>query len=115
MNEECENIGSLGMGAYGRVSLVKKNGKLFAMKQIEKKKLAKDKKEYQAFVERELLRKIDHPGIIKLFKCEQDNKYLKYFLEYCHGGDFTNFIRLHYKELTNEVKQFYIAEIATVL
>ena len=41
-----------------------KDGKLFAMKQIEKRKLAKDKKEYQAFVERELLRKIEHPGII---------------------------------------------------
>ena len=39
--DEYEMVGDLGRGAYGKVELVKKSGKLYAMKQIEKKKLAK--------------------------------------------------------------------------
>jgi serine/threonine protein kinase len=60
-------------------------------------------------VERELLRKINHPGIIKLAKCYQDPKHLNYVLEYCHGGDFTNFIRLNNKLITEEMRVFYVA------
>ena len=41
---------SIGRGAYGRVHLVKRDEVLYAMKEIEKKKLAKEKKEYQAYV-----------------------------------------------------------------
>lgn len=89
--------------------MAKKNGKLYAIKQIEKKKLAKESKEYQAFVEKELLRKLDHPGIIKLIKCYQDKKCLNYVLEYCHGGDFTNFIRFNNKYFTEEMRVFYVA------
>ncbi len=42
----------LGKGAYGDVFLVLKNSDqiLYAMKQIQKKKLEKEKKEYQALI-----------------------------------------------------------------
>jgi serine/threonine protein kinase len=100
---------AIGRGAYGRVHLVRKNGKLFAMKEIEKKKLAKEKKQYQAFVERELLMKINHPGIIKLNKCFQDAKYLCYILEYCDGGDLTKLIKTNQNRLTDELRIFYVA------
>lgn len=36
-------------------------------------------------------------------------------VEYCHGGDFTNFIRLNHKHLTNEMRVFYISEIVSIL
>ena len=108
-------MGNLGKGAYGKVVLAKKGGKLYAIKQIEKKKLAKECKEYQAFVEKELLRKINHPGIIKLVKCYQEPKHLNYVLDYCHGGDFTTFLRFNYKHFTNDMRRFYIAEIVNVL
>lgn len=73
-----EIIGNLGQGAYGKVTLVKRENRLYAMKAIEKRKLMKEGKDYQAFIERELLRKIDHPGIIKLAKCFQDSRNLYY-------------------------------------
>lgn len=44
-NSVCEknfnNLGKIGKGAYGNVYLVEKEEKLYAMKQIEKKKLSK--------------------------------------------------------------------------
>lgn len=42
--DEYEIIRELGKGAYGQVVLAKRNDKLFALKKIEKKKLAKEKK-----------------------------------------------------------------------
>ena len=54
----------LGKGAYGDVFLVTKktDGRSFAMKQIQKRKLAREEKEYQAMVEKELLTCMQHPG-----------------------------------------------------
>lgn len=40
-SDDYEKICTLGKGAYGLVSLARKNGKLYAIKAIEKKKLAK--------------------------------------------------------------------------
>lgn len=44
----------LGKGAYGDVYMVVKNSdnKVYAMKQIQKKKLEREEKEYQAMVEK---------------------------------------------------------------
>ena len=106
---------SIGRGAYGRVHLVKRDDVFYAMKEIEKKKLAKEKKEYQAYVERELLMKISHPGIIKLKQCLQDGKYLYYVVEYCHGGDLTKFIKTNEQKITEELRVFYISEIVSIL
>jgi serine/threonine protein kinase len=75
----------LGKGAYGDVFLVVKNSdeKVYAMKQIQKKKLERERKEYQALVEKELLSNFKHPGIIKLRYAFQDKKTLNFILEYC--------------------------------
>jgi len=50
----------LGKGAYGDVFLVVKNSdeKVYAMKQIQKKKLERERKEYQALVESQLYLRI---------------------------------------------------------
>ena len=53
----------MGKGAYGEVFEVVRKGTLsrFALKQIQKKLLAREKKEYQALVEKELLSNVEHP------------------------------------------------------
>jgi serine/threonine protein kinase len=58
----------LGRGAYGEVfeAVRKDNQKKCALKQIQKRLLGREHKEYQALVERELLSKIEHPGVIKI-------------------------------------------------
>lgn len=42
--EAYQIVGNLGRGAYGKVVLAKRDGKLFAMKQIEKRRLMKEGK-----------------------------------------------------------------------
>ena len=107
----------LGKGAYGDVFLVSKNsdGKVYAMKQIQKKKLSREEKEYQAMVEKELLSQLKHSGIVRLKYTFQDKANLYFVQEYCEGGEFINFIKLNINKLTEEVKIFYIAEIVNIL
>lgn len=75
----------LGKGAYGDVFLVVKNSdkKEYALKQIQKRKLEREQKEYQAMVEKELLSNMKHPGIVKLRYSFQDKQSLYFVLEYC--------------------------------
>jgi serine/threonine protein kinase len=89
--------------------------KVYAMKQIQKKKLEREEKEYQAMVEKELLSAMKHPGINKLKYTFQDKANLYFVQEYCEGGEFINFIKLNIAKLTEEVKIFYIAEIVSIL
>lgn len=107
----------LGKGAYGDVFLVVKNSdrKVYAMKQIQKKKLEREQKEYQAMVEKELLSNFKHPGIVKLRSSFQDKQNLYFVLEYCEGGEFISFIKSNIDKLNEDVKTFYIAQIVNLL
>lgn len=63
----------------------------------------------------ELLKCINHPGIVKLKNCFQEGKYLYYIIEYCHGGDLTKFIKANQEKITEKLRVFYIAEIVKIL
>ena len=107
----------LGKGAYGDVFLVIKHSdrKAYALKQIQKKKLEREQKEYQALVERELLTNFKHPGIVKLRYSFQDKTSLYFVQEYCQGGEFINFIKANINKLTEQVKVFYIGQIVNLI
>jgi serine/threonine protein kinase len=85
------------------------------MKEIIKRKLHKEKKEYQAMVERELLRVMKHPGVIKLKYAFQDKNKLYFVMEFCHLGEFVRFMKEYVDYLTDEVRRFYVAEIVNML
>lgn len=107
----------LGKGAYGDVFLVSKktDGRSFAMKQIQKRKLAREEKEYQAMVEKELLTCMQHPGIVHLRYTFQDKTSLYFIQEYCEGGEFINFIKLNVDRLNERIRAFYVAEMVNLL
>lgn len=115
--DDFEKISRLGHGAYGEVDLVRRKDvdKKFALKHIEKKLLSQEKKEYQAMVEREILCRLDHPGIIKLNASFTDPSRLYFVLEYCEGGQFKDFLKLHFGRLSFDVVAFYVGEIVNVL
>ena len=83
--------GELGEGGYGKVFLVrhKKMNQLRAMKMIS---INSKKDGEKTDDEIELLKKLDHPNIVKLFEYFSDED--KYYLitEYCKGGDFSDLI-----------------------
>ena len=79
----------LGTGAYGKVFLVEHNitGMKRALKQIKKRLSFEKSNEESVFNELNILKKIDHQNVVKVYEYYIDN--LNYYIitEYCQGGD----------------------------
>jgi calcium-dependent protein kinase len=78
----------IGSGAYGEVRkwYVRESGELRAVKIIKKKALAEDERK-KLKNEAEILRKMDHPNIIKLYEIFEDKKYYYIITEFLTGGE----------------------------
>lgn len=76
----------LGSGSYGKVFQVKhlKSGDLRACKQLTKKHI-QDLNKFT--LEINILSKMDHPNIIKLYEVFEDNRYVYLIMEQCLGGE----------------------------
>ena len=105
-------IKTLGKGAFGKVILVYNNDlkKYFAMKTLKKDFIKKNKQITHTKTEREILEKIDHPFIAKLYFAFQNKEKLYILTEYMPGGEL--FYHLHREEFfTEERTRFYICEL----
>ncbi|CAD8158460.1 unnamed protein product [Paramecium pentaurelia] len=110
------SIGSLGRGAYGEVILAQKktDNQQVAIKVIDKKFLTREQKQYQVYIEREMLLYLKHPGVVQLYSTFQKPEKLYFVMEYLEGGDFADFLKLH-KDLSFQTLQFYLAQIVVIL
>ena len=86
LKHSYEFIKSLGKGGYGKVFQVgnKNTGQLFACKKLSKlnvNNLIKFKREIN------ILQKMDHPNIIKLYDLFESKNSLYLIMEECHGGE----------------------------
>ena len=105
-------IKDLGKGNYGYVSQVmnKRTKFPYAIKAINKNRIKIEKMQINIQLEKEILLKIDHPFIVKLVKCLEDEKYIYFLMEYLKGKELFQVIRdigLLNKEQTN----FFIASM----
>ncbi|KAF7458403.1 calcium-dependent protein kinase CDPK5 [Cryptosporidium felis] len=93
------NLGNLGRGSYGSVvkAIDKQSGAQRAVKIILKPKLENINR-----LKREILimKRLDHPNIIKLFEVFEDTNYLYFVMEICTGGELFDRIikRGHFSE-----------------
>ncbi|EEA06411.1 protein kinase domain-containing protein [Cryptosporidium muris RN66] len=93
------NLGNLGRGSYGSVvkAIDKQSGACRAVKVIFKPKLENINR-----LKREILimKRLDHPNIIKLFEVFEDTNYLYFVMEICTGGELFDRIikRGHFSE-----------------
>jgi len=80
----------LGKGNFAKVhrAIKKRDGKPYAIKTIEKAKILEHPRNLQS-MEREIniLRKLNHPGIIKLYEVYENDLYVHIVLEYLKGGE----------------------------
>ncbi len=102
ISERYEVQSTIGKGAYGEVRVVveKESLAVRAMKVIKKEKCA-DVSPMTLLNEIEVLKRLDHPNIIKIFEFSQDESNYYIITEYCSGGElFDRIIRLkHFSEL----------------
>ncbi|OMJ66312.1 hypothetical protein SteCoe_36876 [Stentor coeruleus] len=85
----------LGQGAYGsvRTAVHKLTNQERAIKTVKKDKLTKDMQAHSKFfAEIDILRRIDHPNILKLFEFYEDNKSYHLVTEIIKGGELFDYI-----------------------
>ena len=100
---EFELIKELGAGSFGRVYLVfhKKTKIKYAIKAIDKKDNSNIKERPYFHREIEIMYKINHPKVVKLFGHFEDNNFCYFIMEYIPNGNLYNLIPKHGKKKQN--------------
>jgi len=86
----------LGEGSFGKVYLGtnKRNDKQVAIKSLGKAKLCKKFRDIKCLVrEIELLRLLNHPGIVKLYEVYESASHIYLIMEYIKGGDLLHHLK----------------------
>ncbi|KAL0071902.1 hypothetical protein AAF712_000825 [Marasmius tenuissimus] len=89
----------LGEGSYGRVYLALNatTGEIIAVKQVEVPRSTENKKRKEVAralrLEKDTLKYLDHPHIVRYLGFEETHRCLSIFMEYVSGGTITNFLQ----------------------
>ncbi|CAD8075220.1 unnamed protein product [Paramecium sonneborni] len=108
----------LGEGGFGQVFLVEKIGqepkKYYAMKILKKEDIDTSNIIKSAQIEKDVLKVMNHPFIVKLNYAFQTLDHLYLVMDLCSGGDLSTHLELYNKFPENIVK-IYAAEITLAL
>ena len=108
----------LGKGAYGKVNIAlqKLSKKLCAVKSINLSKIKTDSAIKKITNEKELLRDLRHPSIVKLYESIRDDHYgyELLFMELCTGGDMLHYLRRR-RRLEENVAKLFMKQLITGL
>eukprot|EP00759_Apiculatamorpha_spiralis_P004353 PhF_6_TR12593/c0_g1_i1/m.19840/K13303/SGK2; serum/glucocorticoid-regulated kinase 2 len=106
----------LGLGSFGRVMKVreKSNGRILAMKILEKAQIVANKMVTHTQAEKSILAEINHPFIVKLHYAFQTKHHLVFVMDFLSGGEL--FFHLQKSKRFPESRaKFYCAEIGLAL
>ena len=106
----------LGKGSFGEVYLVEKlsSHKLYAMKVLSKGQIMSQNLVKYALTERDVLSITNHPFIVRLNYAFQTNRKLFLILDYCQGGDLSEYIEKE-KRFSEDRARIYLSEILLAL
>ena len=107
-------ISKIGKGAFASVygGINQKNGKIIAIKQIEMSKINKSKETYNNIRnEFFILSKINHNNIIKLIDYELTKNNIYFILDYCNGGNLSEYIKYYEKKEGKLLNENYIQKL----
>ena len=109
-------IALLGRGSFGEVYLVehKKTNEKYAMKVLDKNRIAEQNIFKYAMTERNVLSIVHNPFIVKLNFAFQTNEKLFLLLDYCPGGDLAEQLQLQTR-FSEEKAKFYLCEVILAL
>jgi len=114
--DDFEMIRFLGDGAYGKVNLVKCkiNSIEYALKILDKKRVAKYDKIANVMREKDIMFDLDHPNVARLEMTFQDQASLFFLMEYAPNGDLAGMIKRE-KKLSESLTKIYACEIINAL
>merc|ERR1719226_28095 len=107
----------LGKGAYGKVFQVRKNsnGRVYAMKVINKAKIVGSATDVRhTRTERDVLVRVDHPFLIKLYCAFETAERLYLVQEFCRGGELFRLLE-HERMIMEDHARFYVCQIVCAL
>ncbi|KAI2799720.1 Serine/threonine-protein kinase lats1 [Blomia tropicalis] len=105
-------IRTIGVGAFGEVSLVRKTdvNQLYAMKTLRKVDVLKRNQIAHVKAERDILAEADNEWVVKLYYSFQDEYNLYFVMDYIPGGDLMSLL-IKYNVFHEDLARFYIAEL----
>jgi serine/threonine kinase 38 len=109
---DYEPLTIIGKGAFGevRVCREKSTGDIVAIKKLKKDEMIKKNQVIHVRTEKEILKTLNCPYIVKLRASFQDNFFLYLVMDFLPGGDFMSLLMK--KDILNEEEsRFYIAEM----
>lgn len=117
--KDFEFTRQVGEGSYSTVVLAreKDSGKMFAIKILEKSHILKHNKSKYVMQEKDLLNKLNHPGVVKLWYTFQDSYRLYFAMDFAPYGDLLNLMQLQSgsKGLPLGTCRLYGAQVVEVL
>lgn len=102
----------------GKVYLVRhrRSNTVYAMKVLNKMEMIRRDKIGRVLTEQQVLLKLQHPFIVKLYFAFQSQHYAYLCLDYCAGGEFFRMLQTSPgRRLNEEDARFYAAEIVCAL
>ena len=112
--EDFEFLQLLGSGSFGKVFKVSSliNHKIYAMKILnlaseDNGSLTKGEKEKYFISEIELLKKLNHPNIVKYYKSFREEDQLYIIMEYFDNGDLNDYINVLKSENKNKKEEIW--------
>jgi len=114
--DSFELLKVIGKGSFSNVVLVRKKdeGKIYAMKILNKQELKKRNQVEHTITEREILSKHQHPFIVKLYYSFQTQDKLYMCLEYVNGGELFYHLK-RARRFPENLAMFYAAEVTAAL
>lgn len=105
-------IKTVGVGAFGEVSLVCKNDSkaYYAMKTLRKSEVIRRKQVAHVKAERDILAEADNAWVVKLYYSFQDEQNLYFIMEYIPGGDLMALL-IKFGIFDAKLALFYISEL----
>jgi len=114
--EDFDLLNLVGKGSFGKVMQVRKksNGKIYAMKVLDKKHILEHNEVEHTLAEKNILQRIVHPFLVNLNWSFQTSDKLYFILDFVNGGELFYHLQRE-KKFPEDRVRFYAAEILLAL